>query len=122
MSYRAFKRLFGETSLERKCRIWLGIGILSMMTLSFYVFARRTENLVYEQPVNTGRMLVSAVVASLHLESEQNQRAFAEFQKKWEATWTAALKQGLQGLEVQVVQVTSDEAKGLLRHARLFRK
>ena len=49
MSYRAFKRLFGETSLERKCRIWLGTGILSMMTLSFIVFARRTENLAYVQ-------------------------------------------------------------------------
>jgi hypothetical protein len=34
------------------------------------------------------------------------------------ATWTAALKQGLQGLAVQVAQVTSDEAKGLLRHTR----
>lgn len=34
------------------------------------------------------------------------------------ATWTEALKHGLKGLDVQVVQVTSDEAKGLLHHAR----
>jgi hypothetical protein len=34
------------------------------------------------------------------------------------ATWTAALKQALQGLPVEVVQVTSDQAKGLLACAR----
>jgi signal transduction histidine kinase len=100
MSYRAFKKLFGETSLERKCRIWLGVGILIMMSLSFYVFARRTENLATEQTVNSSRMLVSSVVASLHLESEQSKRAFAEFQQQWEATWTAALKDYRQALIV----------------------
>lgn len=34
------------------------------------------------------------------------------------ATWTAALQQALQGLPVEVVQVTSDQAKGLLACAR----
>jgi hypothetical protein len=34
------------------------------------------------------------------------------------ATWTAALGQALQGLPVEVVQVTSDQAKGLLACAR----
>jgi hypothetical protein len=34
------------------------------------------------------------------------------------ATWTAALQQTLQGLAVEVVQVTSDQAKGLLACAR----
>jgi hypothetical protein len=34
------------------------------------------------------------------------------------ATWTAALKQTLQGLPVEVVQVTSDQAKGLVACAR----
>jgi hypothetical protein len=33
-------------------------------------------------------------------------------------TWTAALKQALQGLPVEVIQVTSDQAKGLLACAR----
>jgi hypothetical protein len=33
-------------------------------------------------------------------------------------TWTAALKQALQGLSVEVVQVTSDQAKGLVACAR----
>jgi hypothetical protein len=34
------------------------------------------------------------------------------------ATWTAALSQALQGLPVEVIQVTSDQAKGLLACAR----
>ena len=43
MSYRAFKRLLGETSLERKCRWLLGAGVLLLMTGSFWVYARQTE-------------------------------------------------------------------------------
>jgi hypothetical protein len=34
------------------------------------------------------------------------------------ATWTQYLKQALGGLPIQVVQVTSDEGKGLLRHTK----
>jgi hypothetical protein len=34
------------------------------------------------------------------------------------ATWTQALASALAGLAVEVVQGTSDEAKGLLRHVR----
>jgi hypothetical protein len=34
------------------------------------------------------------------------------------ATWTAALRQALQGMPVEVIQVTSDQAKGLLACAR----
>ena len=33
MSYRAFKRLLGETSLERKCRWLLGAGVLLVPNL-----------------------------------------------------------------------------------------
>ena len=32
MSYRAFKRLLGETSLERKCRFLFGAGTLLLIT------------------------------------------------------------------------------------------
>src|SRR5437764_458681 len=99
MSYRAFKKLFGETSLERKCRIWLGVGILSMMSVSFYIFARRTENLATEQTVNSVRVLVSSVVATLHLDETQK-RAFAEDQGNREKTWPPALRDYRQALIV----------------------
>ena len=44
MSYRAFKRLLGETSLERKCRFLFGAFILLLITSSFWLYARQTEH------------------------------------------------------------------------------
>ena len=41
MSYRAFKRLLGETSLERKCRFLFGAGILLLIAASFLWYAAR---------------------------------------------------------------------------------
>jgi signal transduction histidine kinase len=49
MSYRAFKRLLGETNLERKCRFLFGAFILLLITGSFWLYARQTEGLAYEQ-------------------------------------------------------------------------
>ena len=37
MSYRAFKRLLGETSLERKCRFLFGAFILLLIAGSFWL-------------------------------------------------------------------------------------
>ena len=39
MSYRAFKRLLGETSLERKCRFLFGSGVIVLVTLSFWLYS-----------------------------------------------------------------------------------
>src|SRR4051812_35996014 len=91
MSYKAFKRLLGETSLERKCRWLLGAGVLVLMTGSFWVYARQTEDLAYEQLETTGRALLSPVVARLHVQGEQRQ-AVEDFQKQTEAHWPAQLK------------------------------
>ena len=65
MSYRAFKRLLGETSLERKCRWLIGTGVLVLMFASFYFYARQTEVIAYDQLTHTGRALVSPIVAWL---------------------------------------------------------
>ena len=70
MSYKAFKRLLGETSLERKCRWLLGAGVLVLMTGSFWVYAKQTEDLAYEQLETTGRALLSPIVARLHVKGE----------------------------------------------------
>src|SRR5262245_27745220 len=91
MSYRAFKRLLGETSLERKCRWLLGAGVLLLMTASFWVYARQTEDLAYEQLETTGRTLLSPIVARLHVKGEQL-TAVDDFQKLSETHWPAALK------------------------------
>jgi len=66
MSYRTFKHLLGETSLERKCRFIFGGGILILVTLSFYFYGQKTENLVLGQNTQSARMLVNPVVVNLH--------------------------------------------------------
>jgi two-component system sensor histidine kinase BarA len=67
MSYRAFKRLLGETSLERKCRFLFGAGILLLITASFWWYAHETEHLAYDQTLITGRLLVNPIVVDQHL-------------------------------------------------------
>jgi len=67
MSYRAFKRLLGETSLERKCRFLFGAGIFFLVTLSFLLYASQTEHLASDQAVNTCRLLVFPILAQHHL-------------------------------------------------------
>lgn len=63
MSYRAFKRLLGETSLERKCRFLLGGILLILMTASFWFYARQNEKIVFDQLPTTCRLLVNHIVA-----------------------------------------------------------
>jgi signal transduction histidine kinase len=67
MSYRAFKRLIGETSLERKCRLLFGAGILLLITVSFLIHAMLTESLAYDQAVKACGLLVDPIFAKEHL-------------------------------------------------------
>jgi signal transduction histidine kinase len=62
MSYRAFKRLLGETSLERKCRFLFGAFILLLISGSFWLYERQTEHLAYDQITTTSRLLVNQIV------------------------------------------------------------
>ena len=48
MSYRSLKRVFGETSLERKCRFLFGGCLLLLITGSFWWYGTQTEELVNE--------------------------------------------------------------------------
>jgi two-component system sensor histidine kinase BarA len=86
MSLRAFKRLFGETSLERKMRLLLGAGILALTSLSFWLYARQTEQLAFDQFTTQGRLLVNPTLAELHLPS-QEQNALKAFNEDWEKNW-----------------------------------
>jgi signal transduction histidine kinase len=91
MSYKAFKRLLGETSLERKCRWLLGAGVLILMTGSFWVYAKQTEDLAYEQLETTGRALLSHILARYHVKGD-DRKAIAEFQQLTEENWPDTLK------------------------------
>jgi signal transduction histidine kinase len=67
MSYRAFKHLLGETSLERKCRFLFSAGSFLLITASFLLYALKTESLAYEQVNITGRLLVNPIIERIHL-------------------------------------------------------
>ena len=69
MSYRTFKHLLGETSLERKCRFIFGGGILVLVTISFYWYGQKTEKLVISQTTQTARRLVNPTIVDNHTRS-----------------------------------------------------
>lgn len=66
MSYRSFKRLLGETSLERKCRLLLGGGIFLLVLASFFVFGYQNEKLVWDQTAKTAELLVYPTLLETH--------------------------------------------------------
>jgi hypothetical protein len=66
VSYRSFKHLLGETSLERKCRFIFGGGILVLVSISFYWYGLKTESLVIAQTNQTARILADMKVKSTH--------------------------------------------------------
>ncbi len=72
VSYRSFKHLLGETSLERKCRFIFGLGILVLVTFSFLLYGQKTESLVKKQTTQTARMLVNLSLLNIHYKALGN--------------------------------------------------
>ena len=66
MSYRSFKHLLGETSLERKCRFIFGLGILLLVSVSFFLYGMKTEELVNKQTTASARMHVDDALNKYH--------------------------------------------------------
>ena len=66
MSYRNIKRLLGETSLERKCRLLFGGGLLLLISGSFWIHARQTQKLVFAQHAEHARLVVASVIIEKH--------------------------------------------------------
>lgn len=91
MSYRAFKRLLGETSLERKCRFLLGTGSLVLITGSFWLYAYQTERIAYNTTTTSGRLLIGPTLFRLHDQKLDGRDAFDQFQKRTEKNWPKAL-------------------------------
>src|SRR6266498_2900438 len=91
MSFRAFKRLIGETSLERKCRLLLGLSVVVLVSLSFWLYAWQTEQLAFDQTITTGRLLVPSLVNQYHLPKRERE-AVNEFLKRWEERGPKELK------------------------------
>ena len=64
MSYRTFKHLLGETSLERKCRFIFGGGLFVLVSISFSWYGHKTESLVAGQTLGNARRLVPEMLSS----------------------------------------------------------
>src|SRR6266550_357813 len=92
MSYRAFKRLLGETNLERKCRFFLWTVSLVLISGSFWFYARQTEDIAYRQTANSGRLLVPLILRTLpgHEDKFKARKAMEEFQQRAEERWSQA--------------------------------
>jgi len=101
MSYRGFKRILGESSLERKTRWLLGGGVLTLMILSFGFYARQTEDLAFDQFTQTGRALVTPFIARLHVRGELRE-GMDEFTRITEEKWPSNLK----GYKYQLIRPT----------------
>src|SRR5574340_858226 len=106
MSYRSIKRVLGETSLERKCRVLFGACLLLLITASFWIYGGQTESIVYEQNRNTGRLLVDQVMLATHW-GKLEKTAFVQV--------IDALTQRLSNQEYKwdFVRPTSPDGKGL---------
>jgi two-component system sensor histidine kinase BarA len=72
VSYRGFKHLIGETSLERKCRFIFGGGILVLVTLSFFLYGWKTETLVIGQTKLQALAEVQPAFEQLHYRALSN--------------------------------------------------
>ena len=66
MSYRSIKRVLGETSLERKCRLLFGACLFLLITASFWWYESATEKLVHEQNRITAKLLVGEEMVVKH--------------------------------------------------------
>lgn len=71
MSYRRFKRLLGETSLERKCRLMFGGALMLLITGSFYVYAQLNLRIVQEQYRDRAQLLISQNMTTTHYQELQ---------------------------------------------------
>jgi two-component system, NarL family, sensor histidine kinase BarA len=81
MSYRAFKHLLGETSLERKCRFLFGAGILLLLTAAFWWYASRTENVAYLEATKTCRVLATEAFEAEHLKRRLGAKKWQELEE-----------------------------------------
>jgi signal transduction histidine kinase len=90
MAYRSFKKVLGETSLERKCRFLFGVCLLVLIAVSFVLHGRLTEGLVYEQNPTRGRLIVDTALALRHWEQfEPKDSEFRRDIKDMTAAWQA---------------------------------
>ncbi len=78
MARRSFNRALGQTSLELKCLALFGVFLALVISFSFFLYWRVTENIVNEQNKNTGRLLADQEMLVRHWEIFEDARDFRE--------------------------------------------
>ena len=79
MSYRSFKRVLGETSLERKCRFLFGAIIFIFIFIAFYLVDGVAEDLLKQNTRDQAARLIFMQLMRLHFEeSEFQDQSFRE--------------------------------------------
>ncbi len=68
MSYRSFKRVLGETNLERKCLILFGACLCLLITGAFWYAERNAEQLVKDKTRQSGQDFVDLSLFRYHIE------------------------------------------------------
>jgi signal transduction histidine kinase len=66
LSYRSFKRVLGETNLERKCRWLFGVCLVFLISGSFWWYGAQTEEIVVNNMQSTARTLVEPALLRIH--------------------------------------------------------
>ena len=69
MSYRSIKRVLGENSLERKCRILFGICMLLLIGGSFWGVMRLTEDFIRDDTRKKAKEMLETHLLKVHLRS-----------------------------------------------------
>ncbi len=82
MSYRSIKRVLGETSLERKCRFLFGACLLLLITASFWLYGKRTNNIIDEQNRSTGYLLTLQEMQAAHARNFPSEKKFEDLAKQ----------------------------------------
>lgn len=77
MVNRPFHRVFGQTSLEAKCLALFGAFLLVVITVSFWLYWKVTENVVSQQNPITGEMTANQIMLARHWEELEREDAQA---------------------------------------------
>jgi two-component system, NarL family, sensor histidine kinase BarA len=109
MSYRTFKRLLGETSLERKCRFLFGGGLLILITLSFGLYGSLTSGLVDEQNRITGRLMVLPIILKRHWEWSEKDKLDGDFSRNIEVMSKEAQPRDLADYRWDLLKAKTDD-------------
>jgi signal transduction histidine kinase len=68
VSYRTFKKLLGETSLERKCRFLFGGALMLLITGSFYFYSQLNLRILRAQTRQRAELLIAQNLSNIHWE------------------------------------------------------